>query len=65
MRVRYQNHLPDAPPSIPTRPTGSPVLMGSHTEGLPTADNHVPFWTGEESTERRTSFAQHPARTDD
>ena len=65
-RARYQVSLPDAlpPPSSPTRP-GSPILIGSPSEGLATAENDVLLWTGEELTNRRASFAQHLATTAD
>lgn len=29
------------------------------------AEDHAPLWAGEELTDRRTSFAQHPAMTAD
>jgi hypothetical protein len=29
------------------------------------AEDHAPLWTSEELTDRRTSFAQHPATTAD
>ena len=62
---RHQVSLPDAlPPPSPTRP-GSPILIGSFPEGLATAENDAPLWTGEELTNRRTSFAQHLATTAD
>ena len=54
----YQVSLQDAipPPSSPTRP-GSPILLGSRSEGLPAAENDADLWTDEELTNRRTSFA--------
>ena len=63
-RARYQVSLPDAisPSSSPTRPR-SPILIGSRSEGLPTAENDAPLWTGEELTNRRTCFAQHLTTT--
>ena len=65
MRGHHQVLLPDdlPPPSIPTRP-GSPILMGSHSEGSLMAASHASLSTGEELvTERGTFFfAQHPAR---
>ena len=67
MRGHHQVLLPDdlPPPSIPTRP-GSPILMGSHSEGLPMTENRASLSTGEGLvTERGTSFAQHPARAAD
>ena len=65
-RARYQLSLPDAlsPPLSPTHP-GSPILIGSRSEGLPTAENNAPLWTGEELTNQRMSFVQHPATTAD
>ena len=65
-RARHQVTLLDAlpPPSSPTRP-GSPILIGSHSEGSLTARNHAPVWTGEGLTNQRTCFAQHLATTAD
>ena len=59
---RRQVTLP--PPSSPTRP-GSPILIRSRSEGLPTAEDNASLWTGEEFINRRTSFAQHLATTAD
>ena len=64
-RARYQVSLPDAlPPPLSPRP-GSPILIGSPSEGLATAENDVPLWTGEELTNRRASFVQYLATTAD
>ena len=60
--ARRQVTLP--PPSSPTRP-GSPILIRSRSEGLPTAEDDASLWTDEELTNRRTSFAQHLATTAD
>jgi hypothetical protein len=64
--ARHQVSLSDAlpSPSSPTRP-GSPILIGPHSEGSLTAENDAPLWAGEELTKRRTSFAQHIAKTAD
>ena len=66
MRACHQISPPYAPPppSFPTRP-GSPILIGSSSERSPTEEGHAPLWTSEELTDRRTSFAQHPATTAD
>ena len=65
-RHQLEVSLPDAlpSPSSPTRP-GSPILIGSHSEGSLTAGNNAPLWTGEELTNPRTPFAQHLATTAD
>ena len=39
--------------------------MGFRSEGSPMAEVPAPLWTSEELTDRRTSFAQHPATTAD
>ena len=61
-RARHQGFLLDAlpPPSSPTRP-GSPILLGSRSEGSLAAENGTPLWTGEESAIRRASFTYHLA----
>jgi hypothetical protein len=66
MRAGHQVSLPYTlpPPSFPTRP-GSPILIGSRSEGWPTADDHAPLRASEELADRRTSFAQHPVTTAD
>ena len=64
MHTGHQVILPDdlPSPSIPIHP-GSPILMGSHSEGSPMAENHASLSTDEELVaEQRTSFAQHTAR---
>jgi hypothetical protein len=43
----------------PTR-TGSPILIGSRSEGLLMAETYAHLCTGEELTNQRRSFAQHP-----
>jgi hypothetical protein len=65
-RARLQVSPPYAlpPPSFPTRP-GSPVPIGSRSEGSPTAEYRAALWTSEELTDRRTSFAQRLAATAD
>ena len=65
-RARLQVSLPYTlpPPSYPTRP-GSPITIGSRSEGSPTAEDHAPLWISEELAERRTSFAQYLATTAD
>jgi hypothetical protein len=64
--ARHQVSLPDAlpPPSSPTLP-GSPILIGSRSEGLLMAENDAPLGIGEELTKRRASFVQHLATTAD
>src|ERR1700679_595454 len=64
-RALHQISPPYAPPlpPFPTRP-GSPIPIGSCSEGPLTEEDHAPL-CGEELTERRTSFAQHPATTAD
>ena len=64
MRAGYQVSLPYTvpPSSFPTRPA-SPILIGSHSEGSPTAEDHAPLWNGEELTDQGASFAQHLAMT--
>ena len=59
---QYRDALP--PPSYLTRP-GSPIRIGSRSEGSLTAENHAPICFGEELTEQRTSFAQNMATTAD
>ena len=61
---RHHVSPPDAllSPSSPTLP-GSQILIGSHSEESPMAENGVPLWTGEKLTNQRTSFAEHLART--
>lgn len=61
----HQVSLPHGlPPSFPTRP-GPLTLIDSHLEGSMAAELHAPLWTGEKSTDQRTSCAQHPATTVD
>ena len=64
--ARHQVSLPDAlpSPSSPTQP-GSPISIGFHSEGSLTEKSDALIWTGEESTNRRTSFGQHFAMTAD
>ena len=64
MRARLQVSLPYVLPPLPfsSRP-GSPISFRS--EGSLVAEDPAPLWTGEKLTERRTSFAQHPATTAD
>ena len=50
------------PPPFLTRP-GSPVPIGSRSEGPPMAEDHAPLWASEELTDRRTSFAQYLTTT--
>ena len=56
-RARHQGSLLDTlpPPSSPTR-LGSPILLGSRSEGSLTAENGTPLWTGEVSAIRRAYF---------
>ena len=61
--IKSLYHTP-FPPSFPPRP-GPPILIGSLLEVSPMAENLAALWTGEELTNRRTSFAQHPATTAD
>ena len=62
--AHHQLSPPDAlpPPSSLTRP-GSPILIGSYSEGSLTAEIDAPLWTGEEVTNQCTSFAEHLAAT--
>ena len=47
-----------APPSFPSHP-GSSVLIDYRVEGSSTAENYARCRTGNDPTERCTSFVQH------
>ena len=67
-RARHQLEVPLPyalpPPSMSTLPE-SPIRAGPRSEGSLTAENRASLWIGEELTDQRTPFAQHPATTAD